>query len=179
MIERSLSVAESDFIIAGLGNPGPQYEGTRHNAGFMALDHFASSVGCLPASVKCEGRYCRQRLYGKSVILVKPETFMNRSGRSISCFARYFKVPLSNILILHDDLDLSPGRVKVVARGGAGGHNGIRSLVQHFAGSDFARVKIGIGRPERDDAGRGIPVERFVLSDFSMRNIKDWTVFLI
>ncbi len=160
-------MAASDFIIAGLGNPGQKYEYTRHNAGFMAIDHFASAVDCLPVSMKCEGLYCRQGLYGKKVILAKPETFMNRSGRGISCLARYFKVPLTNILILHDDLDLSAGKVKVVARGGAGGHNGIRSLVQHLGSSDFSRVKIGIGRPERNDNGQGIPVERYVLSRFS------------
>lgn len=161
-------MAPSDFLIAGLGNPGPKYEATRHNAGFLALDHFASHAGVEQGrNVKYEGRYCRQRIYGKQVLLVKPETYMNRSGRCVAAMLRFFKIPLEHVLILHDDLDLSPGKVKVVARGGAGGHNGIRSIIQHCGSSDFARVKIGIGRPPRDDQGHGIPVEQYVLSRFS------------
>jgi len=159
-------MSDSDFLIAGLGNPGAKYENTRHNIGFMALDHFASSVNCLPVQEKFDGKYCRQRFHDRQVLLVRPETFMNRSGQCVVRFVHFFKIPLSNILILHDDLDLTPGRVKAVARGGAGGHNGIRSLVQHFGCNDFARVKIGIGRPDRNDSGQGVPVERYVLSRF-------------
>ncbi len=161
-------MAPSDFLIAGLGNPGSKYEATRHNAGFMALDHFAASAGCaLPKSKKYEGRYCRQRLYGQQVVLVKPDTYMNLSGRCVAAMIRFFKIPLNNILILHDDLDLPFGKIKVVAAGGAGGHNGIRSIIQHCGVRDFARVKIGIGRPPRESEGRGIPVECYVLAQFS------------
>jgi PTH1 family peptidyl-tRNA hydrolase len=160
-------MADSDFLIAGLGNPGAKYAATRHNIGFMALDRLGSAVDCSPTQVKFDGIFCRQRLFDKQVVLVKPETFMNRSGQCIGGFVNFFKIPKSNILILHDDLDLSPGRVKVVARGGAGGHNGIRSLVQHLGSQDFARVKVGIGRPERNENGQGIPVENYVLSKFN------------
>ncbi|HEB70563.1 MAG TPA: aminoacyl-tRNA hydrolase [Desulfobulbus sp.] len=161
-------MAQSDFLIAGLGNPGTKYKSTRHNAGFMALDHFAASAACgLPRSVKFEGRYLRQRLYGQQVLLVKPETYMNRSGQCIGAMIRFFKIPLSNVLILHDDLDLPFGKVKVVARGGAGGHNGIRSIIQQCGSDDFARVKIGIDRPPKAINGHGITVERYVLAQFS------------
>ena len=161
-------MAQSNFLIAGLGNPGTKYESTRHNAGFLALDHFVTSVGCdPPQSVKYEGRYCRQRLYGQQVVLVKPDTYMNHSGRCVAAMIRFFKIPLSNVLILHDDLDLPFGKIKVVARGGAGGHNGIRSIFQHCGAGDFARVKIGIGRPPRENNGSGIPVESYVLAKFS------------
>lgn len=165
-------MADSDFLVAGLGNPGLKYEHTRHNVGFMALDHFASSVKCQPTGVKCKGCYCRQLLFDKPVILVRPETFMNHSGQCISCFVRFFKVPLSNILVLHDDLDLPAGKVKVVARGGGGGHNGIRSIIQHLGSNEFARIKIGIGRPPSEGNGAGIPVERYVLARFSAEEEK-------
>ncbi len=161
-------MAQSDFLIVGLGNPGTKYEFTRHNAGFLALEHFASSGAYDPPKiVKFEGRYCRQRLYGQQVVLVEPDTFMNRSGKCVAAMIRFFKIPMNNVLILHDDLDLPFGKIKVVARGGAGGHNGIRSLIQHCGTTDFARVKIGIGRPPKVNDGRGIPVERYVLAKFS------------
>ena len=160
-------MADSDYLIAGLGNPGDKYEDTRHNIGFMALDRFGSSVDCTPAKVKFDGIFSRQRLFDKQVVLVKPETFMNRSGQCVGGLVNFFKIPRSNILILHDDLDLSFARVKVVARGGAGGHNGIRSLIQHLGSQEFARVKIGIGRPPRNENGQGIPVESYVLSRFN------------
>ncbi|HHD62854.1 MAG TPA: aminoacyl-tRNA hydrolase [Desulfobulbaceae bacterium] len=165
-------MAESNYLIVGLGNPEPQYEGTRHNVGFLALDHFASRMDCLPLNTKFEGRYCRKRLFGRPAFLVKPMTYMNRSGRCVAAFVRFFKIPLSNILILHDDLDLSLGRVKIVARGGSGGHNGIRSLAQHLGNSNFARIKIGIGRPARDEKGRGVPVDRYVLARFTLEETK-------
>jgi PTH1 family peptidyl-tRNA hydrolase len=165
-------MAESNYLIVGLGNPETQYEGTRHNVGFMALDHFALRMDCLSFNTKFEGKYCRKRLFGNPALLVKPMTYMNRSGRCVAAFVRFFKIPVTNILILHDDLDLSLGRVKVVARGGSGGHNGIRSLTRHLGSNDFARVKIGIGRPARDEQGRGVPVDRYVLSRFSLEETK-------
>lgn len=157
-------MAESDYLIAGLGNPGEKYDNTRHNVGFMALDHFAASEKCQLSIGKYKGKYCRTRLYGQQSILLKPETFMNLSGQCVAQFVRFFKIPMTNILILHDDLDLNVGRVKAVSRGGAGGHNGIRSLIQHLGHTDFARIKIGIGRPPRNDQGHGAPVEHYVLS---------------
>ncbi len=160
------------YLIVGLGNPGARYARTRHNAGFLAIDHFARSVDCPPASSRWQGSYCRLRLSGRPLILLKPQTYMNRSGECVVRFADYFRISRERILVLHDDLDLPPGRIKVVARGGAGGHNGIRSLIRYLGGSDFARVKIGIGRPQSDGDRDGMPVDRWVLSRFSDQELE-------
>ena len=160
-------MAEPEYLVVGLGNPETKYANTRHNVGFMALDHFAAGTHCLNFTNKFSGKYCRNRLFGNEVLFVKPMTYMNRSGQCVAAFAGFFNISPANILVLHDDLDLALGRIKVVARGGSGGHKGIRSLAGNLAGSDFPRVKIGIGRPERDAKGRGIPVDRYVLARFS------------
>ncbi len=161
-------------LIAGLGNPGSKYELTRHNAGFLALDYFADQHGLTMSCEKWQGVFCRERLAGISVLLLKPQTFMNKSGECLARFADYYRIEPANILVVHDDIDLPAGRIKAVASGGAGGHNGIRSIISHLGTSDFARLKIGIGRPERNEQGSGIPVERYVLSRF---NDHDWEVF--
>ncbi|NOQ46097.1 MAG: aminoacyl-tRNA hydrolase, partial [Desulfobulbaceae bacterium] len=124
--------------------------------------------------IKWKGEYCRGRLNGNQLLPVKPQTYMNRSGECIRSFADYFNVSLDNILILHDDLDLPAGRIKVVARGGAGGHNGIRSIIQHLGSTDFARLKIGIGRPEMGEEGKGLPMERYVLAGFTEKELHDF-----
>lgn len=162
------------MLIVGLGNPGSQYKQTLHNAGFLALDHFARKNSLQIESVKMHGVYCSTRISGKKVLLLKPQTFMNRSGESVQAFMKYFHVDLEKILVLHDDLDLMPGKLKMVNGGGAGGHNGIRSLIQHLGSKDFARFKIGIGHPRNHVETDAIPVERFVLSRFSQ---KQWDVF--
>jgi len=166
-------MSQLDFLVVGLGNPGTRYEKTRHNAGFMALEHFASSLGggVDIGSTKFEGLFCRVPRGEKRVVLLKPGTYMNLSGQCVVQFVRFFKIPLANVLILHDDLDKDFATVKAVARGGAGGHNGIRSLIQHLGTRDFARVKIGIGHPGRKNEGRGIPVERYVLTRFAPREL--------
>ncbi len=159
-------MGEGEFLIVGLGNPGTKYEQTRHNAGFLAVDHFAEEQGLDLNQEKWQGRFCRTRLHGKRVILLKPQTFMNRSGECAGRFADFYKIRPADILVIHDDLDLVPGRVKVVARGGAGGHNGIRSIINHLGTPDFPRIKLGIGRPVRSQEGQGIPVERYVLARY-------------
>lgn len=160
-------MADSHYLIVGLGNPGAKYELTRHNAGFLALDNFADQHHCTVHHEKWHGLYCSERIEGRRVILLKPLTFMNKSGENVQRFVDFYQIPLKNILVIHDDLDLARGRIKVAAKGGAGGHNGIRSLMQHLGSPDFSRLKIGIGRPERDDQGRGVPVDRYVLNIFS------------
>ncbi|MEA2115333.1 MAG: aminoacyl-tRNA hydrolase [Thermodesulfobacteriota bacterium] len=160
-------MGDAGRLIVGLGNPGSKYELTRHNAGFLALDFFADQHGFAMTCEKWQGVYCRERLAGVGILLVKSQTFMNKSGESLVRYADFYKIAPADILVVHDDLDLSAGRIKVVARGGAGGHNGIRSIINHLGTSDFARLKLGIGRPERNEQGQGIPVERYVLSRFS------------
>jgi len=157
-------MAEQRVMIVGLGNPGPQYEATRHNAGFLALDYFAGQHGLALDNVKLQGLYCTARLAGRQVLLLKPQNYMNRSGECVAGFAHYFNVAPSDILVVHDDLDITPGRQKIVSGGGAGGHNGIRSLLAILGTGEFARLKIGIGHPRDDEETRAIPVERYVLS---------------
>ncbi|MCI5114482.1 MAG: aminoacyl-tRNA hydrolase [Candidatus Electrothrix sp. AW5] len=164
-------MADSYHLIVGLGNPGTQYELTRHNAGFLAVDDYADQQNCSLDKEKWNGQYTSERINGQRVILLKPQTFMNKSGESVIRYVDFYQIPLENILIISDDLDLSQGKIKVTAKGGAGGHNGIRSLIQHLGTSTFARLKIGIGRPERDEQGRGVPVDRYVLNTFTDKEL--------
>jgi len=152
-------------LIVGLGNPGPEYALTRHNAGFLALDYLAAQHGWSLTNEKWQGICGSGRLGSQRVVLIKPQTYMNRSGDCVARCAEFHRIEPEGILVLHDDLDLPPGRIKVAAKGGAGGHNGIRSLIQQLGSAEFTRLKIGIGRPARNE--QGIPVERYVLSAFS------------
>ncbi|MCL7488208.1 MAG: aminoacyl-tRNA hydrolase [Desulfobulbaceae bacterium] len=167
-------MSEERVLIVGLGNPGTQYQQTRHNAGFIALDYFAAKNGLEIRTEKMQGHFCSARLSGKKVLLLKPMTYMNRSGDCVISFTRYFDLDLDNLLVLHDDLDLDSGRIKMVSGGGAGGHNGIRSLVNQLGTSDFARLKIGIGHPRNQEETAAMPVERFVLSGFMA---EEWDLF--
>ena len=151
-----------DFLVAGLGNPGREHERDRHNAGWVVLDelgrrHNASWRG------KFSGRLAEIRLDGLRLALLKPETYMNLVGGSVAAAARYFKVEPASLLIVHDDVDLEPGRLQARAGGGLAGHNGLRSLAQSLGSQDFLRLRIGVGRP-----GRGDPrsVADYVLSPF-------------
>jgi len=157
-------MADSSFLLIGLGNPGRDYHLTRHNIGFFFVDYFAGVNGWRVDTVKMQGLFCQGRAYGVQVFCLKPQTFMNRSGVCVRSFIDYFKVPLEHILVLHDDIDLDAGRIKIVSKGGAGGHNGIRSIAQHLGTQNFARMKIGIGRPGCSVEGQGQPVDQFVLS---------------
>jgi len=158
---------ENTFIIAGLGNPGEKYDETRHNVGFMVVDALARKYDCEVNLEKWEAVSTRISLYNRKVFLVKPLTYMNLSGKAVARFIDFYKLPLQNLLVIHDDLDMRPGRVKLTVGGGHGGHNGIRSLVQYLGGNDFLRLKIGIGRPGQGGVHPGIPVENYVLSRFS------------
>ncbi|MCI5149287.1 MAG: aminoacyl-tRNA hydrolase [Candidatus Electrothrix sp. MAN1_4] len=159
-------MADTSYLLIGLGNPGIQYALTRHNAGFLALDDYADQHNCTLSQEKWNGLYTSERINGQRVILLKPQTSMNKSGESAARFADFYQISVENILVIYDDLDLPKEKIKVTGKGGPGGHNGIRSLIQYFGTSAFSRLKIGIGRPERDEQGRGIPVDRYVLGNF-------------
>ena len=148
-------------MIAGLGNPGPKYKETRHNVGFQVIDQISRELGVRLGGRRFQSRYIRTKLDGKDVILLCPATFMNLSGKSIKGCADYYKLKTENILIVHDDLDLPVGRIKVVRQGGSGGHKGVKSVFEHFGRGQFSRVKIGIGRPKF-----GETTEDYVLSAF-------------
>lgn len=151
-------------MFAGLGNPGREYQLTRHNIGFLFIDHMAGCHGWQVDSLKMQGLCCQGRAWGAQIFFLKPQTYMNRSGECVRSFLDYFKIPCDHLLVLHDDIDLAAGRVKLVARGGAGGHNGIRSIIQHLGTQDFSRMKIGIGRPHAGSEELAPPVDQFVLS---------------
>ena len=135
-------------LIVGLGNPGPQYEATRHNAGFWFVDEVAHACGGqLRSENKFHGEACKVRLGERDVWLLKPMTFMNRSGQSAAALARFYKIPVEEILVVHDELDLPPGALKLKKGGGHGGHNGLRDLIAQLGGKDFVRLRVGIGHP--------------------------------
>jgi len=152
-----------DLLVVGLGNPGREYERTRHNAGWLVLDELARRHGGSWRS-KFSGSLAEVRLGDAKLALLKPETYMNESGRSVGADARFFKVPPEQVLVAHDDVDLESGRLQARSGGGLAGHNGLRSLGQHLGSQDFLRLRIGVGRP-----GRGDPrsVADWVLSPFA------------
>ena len=135
-------------LVVGLGNPGPQYAETRHNAGFWLVDELARQHGghFRPES-KYHGETCRIALAGQDLWLLKPMTYMNRSGLAVAALARFHRIPSPAILVVHDDLDLPPGVVRLKQAGGHGGHNGLRDLIAHLGGNDFLRMRLGIGHP--------------------------------
>lgn len=148
-------------LVAGLGNPGPKYAGHRHNVGFMVVDRLASARGLLPWREKFKASIAKGRLGDGEAVLIKPGAYMNLSGESVGPAAKFFKISIDHVVVIHDELDLPFGTVRIKVGGGTAGHNGLKSIVAHGEGPGFARIRIGIGRP------RGGPVERWVLSDFS------------
>jgi len=148
------------FLIVGLGNPGRKYRGNRHNIGFMVLDALAVAHNIEGNKVQNKAIVANGRIQNKNVILAKPQTFMNLSGDSVGPLARYYKVPPENVLVVYDELDLPFGTIRMREKGGAGGHNGMKSVINHL-GQDFPRVRLGIGRPKGQ-----MPVPAHVLQDF-------------
>jgi peptidyl-tRNA hydrolase, PTH1 family len=151
-----------DLLVAGLGNPGREYERTRHNVGWLVIDELARRHGGSFRS-KFSGKLAEVRVGDLRLALLKPETYMNESGRSVGAAARFFKVDGSGLAVVHDDVDLATGRLQVRLGGGLAGHNGLRSIAQTLGGPDFLRVRIGVGRPGRGDPR---PVADYVLSHF-------------
>ncbi|MEM8643376.1 MAG: aminoacyl-tRNA hydrolase [Pseudomonadota bacterium] len=154
-------------LFVGLGNPGAQYAFNRHNVGFMALDVMAAAHGFAAWRKRFQGLTCEGRLGGEQVLLLKPQTYMNESGRSAGEAARFYKIQLDDIVAFHDELDLAPGKVRVKVGGGVAGHNGLKSLSAHL-GNDYMRVRIGIGHPGHRDQVTG-----HVLRDFAKADM-DW-----
>lgn len=158
----SKSASES-WLIAGLGNPGQAYEKSRHNCGFRALDILADQLGCKVEKLKFQGLYTQVNYGGRKLYLLKPQTFMNLSGRSVLQLSAYFGIPPQRIIVLFDDISLEPGRLRVRPNGSAGGHNGIKSIIQELGSQEFPRVKIGVGaKPDPD-----YDLADWVLSAFS------------
>ena len=146
-------------LIVGLGNPGPQYASTRHNAGFWFVEAVARRYsGQFRGESKFHGEACRVEIDGRPVWLLKPQTFMNRSGQAVAALMRFHKIALGDVLVVHDELDLAPGVARLKQSGGHGGHNGLRDIVAQCGGPDFQRLRLGIGHP-----GQGRDVAGYVL----------------
>ncbi len=156
-------------LFVGLGNPGTSYASNRHNIGFMAADVIRSSHGFGPWKKKFQGELSEGNLGGEKVLLLKPQTFMNESGRSVGEAVRFHDIPLENVYVFYDELDLEPGKVRVRLGGGAAGHNGIRSIAAHIT-PEFKRVRLGIGHP-----GDKRFVQPHVLGNFA-KDDKEWLV---
>lgn len=165
-----MSIVNADTaLIVGLGNPGSQYETTRHNVGFMVADVLAARIGAKFSShKKSNSDIVQARLADRSVIVAKPRTFMNLSGQPVAALARFFSVEPSNIVVVHDELDIDFGLIRLKSGGGEGGHNGLRSISQHLGTKDYLRVRVGVGRPP----GRMDPAS-YVLKPFSAAERKD------
>ncbi|MBI4796243.1 MAG: aminoacyl-tRNA hydrolase [Deltaproteobacteria bacterium] len=153
---------ENRHLVVGLGNPGPQYAWTRHNLGFMVAAALAELWGIPLTRSTMDATWGQGRVGGKTVVLAQPATFMNLSGRAVSRLLAYFKFTPAALVVVHDDLDVPLGRLKIVERGGPGGHKGVLSIINALDTEEFIRVKLGIGRPRPE-----IPSENFVLSPFA------------
>ena len=146
-------------LIVGLGNPGEKYSKTRHNAGFLFLEHLCQQVGAsLKADKQCFGRSAKVMINGQEIRLLAPDTFMNLSGKAVNAATKYYKIDMSEVLVAHDELDLDPGVARLKLGGGHGGNNGLRDIIQKTATKEFARLRIGIGHP-----GVGRDVSSYVL----------------
>jgi PTH1 family peptidyl-tRNA hydrolase len=162
LFRRGERASTLDLLVAGLGNPGREYEQTRHNIGWLVADELARRHAGSFRS-KFSGQLAEVRLGELKLALLKPETYMNESGRSLAAAARFFKVEPGSLLVVHDDVDLEPGRLQVRLGGGLAGHNGLRSIAQGLRTNDFLRLRIGVGRPGRGDRRT---VSDYVLSNF-------------
>ena len=149
------------YLITGLGNPGPQYEHTRHNIGLEAVEQWGKSLGVTLKSLLFRSKHALADFRGNPIVLLCPLTFMNESGESVRDCIHHYDLEIKKLLVIHDDLDMPLGKIKVVRNGGAGGHRGVSSIIHLLASSEFSRVKIGIGRPRHGEA-----VVDYVLNSF-------------
>ena len=150
-IEKKTETRPVTHIVAGLGNPGEKYANTRHNAGFIAIDYLAKNLGVRVDRVKFHALVGECELGGRRVLLMKPETFMNSSGVAIGEAAAFYKIPPENIIILHDEISFDAGIIRIRRKGSAGGHNGLKSIIEHLSSEAFPRIKIGVGQKPSPD----------------------------
>ena len=152
-IEKKADTTPVSFIIAGLGNPGSEYQKTRHNVGFVAIDYIAEKLGTRIDRAKFHSLTAEAKIGEVRVLLMKPTTFMNNSGVAVGEAAAFYKIPPERVLVLHDEISFEPGIIRIRRKGSAGGHNGLKSIISHLASEEFPRVKIGVGKkptPEYD-----------------------------
>jgi PTH1 family peptidyl-tRNA hydrolase len=155
-------------MLVGLGNPGKDYAKTRHNIGFIFLDYLAEKFNLAFKQSRWQAETIKETLWGRQVILLKPLTFMNRSGQAVGEACRYHQIEPSEVLVIHDDLDLDLGKIKLVTNRGTGGHNGIRSIVEHLGTNDFMRIRVGIGRPQLKEDVSNYVLNRFASEEHAL-----------
>ena len=155
------------YLIVGLGNPGNRYNMTRHNIGFHTIDYIADKYGVRLTKLKFKAVYGEGNIAGEKVYLVKPQTYMNLSGESVAEMARFYKIPPERIIVINDDISLETGRIRVRAKGSAGGHNGLKSIIYLLESDEFPRVKMGVGAPKRENGD----LADYVLGRFSKDEI--------
>jgi peptidyl-tRNA hydrolase, PTH1 family len=159
---------QSVYLVAGLGNPGAEYATTRHNAGFMVIDMLAAAHKIAVDRSKFNVIYGRGRIQGVEVLLAKPQAFMNRSGPPLRQLADYFRIRREAVIIVHDDIDLAFERLKIIEKGGDGGHKGIKSLIEALGGDQFVRLRVGVGRSETGGDVVGHVLGRFSADELTM-----------
>lgn len=160
-------------LIVGLGNPGKEYEKTRHNAGFMVMDYIAQDLHIDINQSKFKGLYAKTKIGSESVILLKPQTYMNLSGESVREVMDFFKIDKEDILVIYDDLDLPVGKIRLRQKGSAGGQNGVKNIIQHLGCQDFNRIRVGIGKDAR------IPTVDYVLGKVRKEELQDFEEALV
>ncbi len=161
-------IHQGPFIIAGLGNPGRKYEHNRHNVGFMLLNRLSNKLGESFGKIEAKALVCKTSYQGERIILVKPQTYMNKSGMSVASLMRFYQIPLENLLVTYDDVDLPLGVLRIRPSGGSGGQNGMQSIIERLGTEEFPRLRIGTGRPPgRMDAAD------YVLQDFSSQETEE------
>lgn len=153
------------YLVAGLGNPGREYEGTRHNVGFEVIDYLSSKLGIEVSRIKFKGLMGDASIAGEKVIFLKPSTFMNLSGISISEAASFYKIPFQNIIVVYDDISIDFGRIRIRTSGSDGGHNGMKSIIYQLGNEDFPRIRVGIGGPDKN-------LVSYVLGKFRVDEVK-------
>jgi peptidyl-tRNA hydrolase, PTH1 family len=156
------------YLLVGLGNPGDKYRNSKHNIGFTCLSYLATRHGLTFSQSKWKGMTAQGMMFNEKVILLKPMTYMNLSGESLGPLAAYYRIEQQKILVIHDDLDMANAKVKLCTNRGPGGHNGIKSIISHLSGKQFARLKIGIDRPDP-----AIPVSNYVLGKFTPQQMSE------
>jgi peptidyl-tRNA hydrolase, PTH1 family len=154
------------YLIVGLGNPGMKYQNNRHNVGFMTLNRLASKLGISFNRFEHKSLVIKSEYYGKKIILAKPQTYMNNSGKSVSTLIRYYKIPLSNVLVVYDDVDLQFGEIRMRPKGGSSGQKGMASIIEYLGSQEFPRLRIGIDRPPSR-----MSAADYVLQDFSKQDL--------
>ena len=167
-IESTPSAAPVSYMVVGLGNIGKQYEHTRHNAGFLAIDYIAEKFGAKIDRVKFHATVSEANIGGARVLLMKPSTLMNNSGVAVAEAASFYKIDPERIIVLHDEISFDPGVLRIRRKGSAGGHNGLKSIIAHLSSDDFPRVKIGIGKKPTPD----YDLANWVLGKFSEGDLK-------